>query len=202
MNFFNRFRFDRIVATSLSPPLFGPPCMYSDPSEYCDERICVDLSVRELISKTERQIFTSFGARYLWQYVVHFRLYMGDIVFAYVMARNRRREEAYTRSQSAGGSTHSMLRRILRLTYERQHRTGGGICCLRLISPAGRATAANFVTAVVYSGRRTDGRKPDRCIVCCFVPLRLKDGSIAEWLACWTQAQKGPGSNRSRDAVG
>ena len=26
-------------------------------------------------------------------------------------------------------------------------------------------------------------------------------GSVAEWLACWTQAQKGPGSNRSRDAV-
>jgi len=25
--------------------------------------------------------------------------------------------------------------------------------------------------------------------------------SVAEWLACWTQAQKGPGSNRSRDAV-
>ena len=24
----------------------------------------------------------------------------------------------------------------------------------------------------------------------------------AEWLACWTQAQKGLGSNRSRDAVG
>ena len=24
----------------------------------------------------------------------------------------------------------------------------------------------------------------------------------AEWLACWTQAQKGPGSNRSRDAIG
>ena len=28
------------------------------------------------------------------------------------------------------------------------------------------------------------------------------DGSVAEWLACWTQAQKGPGSNRGRDAVG
>ena len=28
------------------------------------------------------------------------------------------------------------------------------------------------------------------------------DGSVAEWLACWTQAQKGPGSNRSCDAVG
>jgi len=27
-------------------------------------------------------------------------------------------------------------------------------------------------------------------------------GSVAEWLACWTQAQKGPGSNRSSDAVG
>jgi len=27
-------------------------------------------------------------------------------------------------------------------------------------------------------------------------------GSVGEWLACWTQAQKGPGSNRSRDAVG
>jgi len=27
-------------------------------------------------------------------------------------------------------------------------------------------------------------------------------GSVAEWLACWTQAQMGPGSNRSRDAVG
>ena len=27
-------------------------------------------------------------------------------------------------------------------------------------------------------------------------------GLVAEWLACWTQAQKGPGSNRSRDAVG
>jgi len=26
--------------------------------------------------------------------------------------------------------------------------------------------------------------------------------SVAEWLACWTQAQKGLGSNRSRDAVG
>jgi len=27
-------------------------------------------------------------------------------------------------------------------------------------------------------------------------------GSVAEWLACWTQAQKGLGSNRSRDAAG
>jgi len=27
-------------------------------------------------------------------------------------------------------------------------------------------------------------------------------GSVAEWLACWTRAQKGPGSNRCRDSVG
>ena len=27
-------------------------------------------------------------------------------------------------------------------------------------------------------------------------------GSVAEWLACWTQVQKGRGSYRSRDAVG
>ena len=32
--------------------------------------------------------------------------------------------------------------------------------------------------------------------------LRSLGGSVAEWLACWTRAQKGPGSNRSRDAVG
>jgi len=29
-----------------------------------------------------------------------------------------------------------------------------------------------------------------------------RGGSVAEWLACWTQAQKGLGLNRSRDAVG
>jgi len=31
--------------------------------------------------------------------------------------------------------------------------------------------------------------------------FRCQGGSVVEWLACWTQAQKGPGSNRSRDAV-
>ena len=30
----------------------------------------------------------------------------------------------------------------------------------------------------------------------------VQGGWVVEWLACWTQAQKGPGSNRSRDAVG
>jgi len=32
--------------------------------------------------------------------------------------------------------------------------------------------------------------------------INITGGSVAEWLACWSQAQKGPGSNRSRDAVG
>ena len=39
---------------------------------------------------------------------------------------------------------------------------------------------------------------------CYRLSLTLVDaqgGSVAEWLACWTQAQKGLGSNRSRDAV-
>jgi len=35
-----------------------------------------------------------------------------------------------------------------------------------------------------------------------FSQSRVQGGSVAEWLACWTQAQKGLGSNRSRDAVG
>jgi len=35
-----------------------------------------------------------------------------------------------------------------------------------------------------------------------FLPHDVEGGSVAEWLAGWTQAQKGPGSNRSRDAVG
>ena len=35
-----------------------------------------------------------------------------------------------------------------------------------------------------------------------FCAFTYGGGSVAEWLGCWTQAQKGPGSNRSRDAVG
>jgi len=31
---------------------------------------------------------------------------------------------------------------------------------------------------------------------------KVSGGSVAEWLACWTQAQKGRRSNHSRDAVG
>ena len=34
------------------------------------------------------------------------------------------------------------------------------------------------------------------------IVMHPQGGSVSEWLACWTQAQKGMGSNRSRDAVG
>jgi len=34
------------------------------------------------------------------------------------------------------------------------------------------------------------------------ITQRSMGGSVAEWLACRTQAQKGRGSNRSRDTVG
>jgi len=37
---------------------------------------------------------------------------------------------------------------------------------------------------------------------CVLVVISLESGSVAEWLECWTQAQKGSGSNRNRDAVG
>ena len=35
-----------------------------------------------------------------------------------------------------------------------------------------------------------------------YLPGISLGGSVAEWLACWTQALKGPGSNRSRDVAG
>jgi len=40
--------------------------------------------------------------------------------------------------------------------------------------------------------------------VCVYINFMLdvrRGGSVADWLACWTQAHKGPGSNRSCDAV-
>jgi len=42
------------------------------------------------------------------------------------------------------------------------------------------------------------------CTACTYVESTIKKygGSVAEWLARWTQAQKSLGSNRSRDAVG
>jgi len=36
----------------------------------------------------------------------------------------------------------------------------------------------------------------------CLFYVAYWGGSVAEWLECWTQAQKGLVPNRSRDAVG
>ena len=60
---------------------------------------------------------------------------------------------------------------------------------------------------------RTDGRAECRseyqiCSASPFTAAQYRihrvtvGGSVAEWLACWNQAHKGLGSNRSRDAVG
>jgi len=40
-----------------------------------------------------------------------------------------------------------------------------------------------------------------RCLSRCLSGGLVTRSSVAEWLACWTQVQKGLGSNRSRDAV-
>ena len=48
---------------------------------------------------------------------------------------------------------------------------------------------------ICYAHTDTAAQRP-------FVCDYTRGGSVAEWLEGWTQAQKGPGSNRSRDAVG
>jgi len=55
------------------------------------------------------------------------------------------------------------------------------------ISDKKAETYADRVVAMVTDYNRINGRKY---------------GSVAEWLACRTEAQKDLGSNRSRDAVG
>jgi len=53
---------------------------------------------------------------------------------------------------------------------------------------------------------RESDRPADRFFVFFFfisiLSTYIQGGSVAEWLARWTQAQKGLGSKRSRDAVG
>ena len=41
------------------------------------------------------------------------------------------------------------------------------------------------------------------CVLCLWNGMYTTNGGLAAvWLACWTQAQKGLGSNRTHDAVG
>jgi len=59
-----------------------------------------------------------------------------------------------------------------------------------------------LVSRYGYKRRAAAGGAIGSVIGVQFVVGVLQGGSVAEWLACSTQAQKGLGSNRSRDAVG
>ena len=64
-------------------------------------------------------------------------------------------------------------------------------------------------TPIIYSNRSFPGitqacHSDGIAIGSSVLPLliRVLGGSVAKWLACWTQAQKGLRLDRSRDAVG
>ena len=60
--------------------------------------------------------------------------------------------------------------------------------------------ADSFIFSPAYSG--CPGKEAIICVFVCLVTYFLMGGSVAEWLACWTRVQKGPGLHCSRDAVG
>jgi len=68
-----------------------------------------------------------------------------------------------------------------------------------------RSDVATLRTAIHLLLTYTDGhdrdhtRPPSRHTCCTGITHTQQRGSAAEWLACWTQAQKGPSSDRSRD---
>jgi len=69
---------------------------------------------------------------------------------------------------------------------------GGAYCVMNSKHMRGDINYAWPSAEVAVMGAKVGVCRP----FCHFYPLG------AEWLACWTQVQKGPGSNRSRDAVG
>jgi len=61
------------------------------------------------------------------------------------------------------------------------------------------------IPALRFSGNRKPPLSPPTLTpqtLLTSIPTTNPTPSVAEWLTCWTQAQKGQGSNRSRDAVG
>ena len=89
----------------------------------------------------------------------------------------------------------------IRVSTEAIGPTRVSICTEISSKAAGRSTSVTHANS-------DDARQPVD-IELTFIPVRHKvsiihslGGSVAEWLACWTQAQYGLGSNRSRDAVG
>ena len=63
---------------------------------------------------------------------------------------------------------------------------------------AGKKTKKK-TTAAAAAVAATDEQQKDYTFEVDYLAM---GGSLAEWLAYWTQAQKGPGSNRGCDAVG
>ena len=97
---------------------------------------------------------------------------------------------AYSRDRSRGQRTGSDV-------------TRGGVQCkaLQTTLPHGRTLA---VSLRQVADRLALSQISVMCTNACFKPFTPTywEAHYGWWLACWTQAQKGPGSNRSRDAVG
>jgi len=64
------------------------------------------------------------------------------------------------------------------------------------------APAIHRRLATTGYSRHLTCKRPICTAAFCIITPAPRGGSVAEWLACWTQAQNGLGSNRSRDAVG
>jgi len=82
-----------------------------------------------------------------------------------------------------------------RLVLRRRPETGAGI----KFEDINTSCLQHDSVARVYT-RQLKSRSSSSCRLLYFTVGEC--GSVAEWLACWTQALKDPGSNRSRDAVG
>jgi len=71
------------------------------------------------------------------------------------------------------------------------------------------ARPGSYTVRFVVNGTLPDAEAPQRALIVARVGVcdqsvhrPIEGRSVAECLACRTRAQKGPGSNRSRDAVG
>ena len=95
------------------------------------------------------------------------------------------RQELYETSHN-GADTHTHTHTLC--GTERGWLGGGAEVAATLLHHSHTAAAACVTVSTTSLPRRQISSAPH-------------DGAVAEWLACWTQAQKGPGSYRSRDAV-
>jgi len=82
----------------------------------------------------------------------------------------------------------SDLHQIFGASYRRLTHSGRGYMTLVWRRCGYTLCTSGFMDDVIFAQLRPVG-------------LPYLGGLAAEWLACWTQAQNGPGSNRSRDAV-